>query len=413
MRIFSVPLLVTLTLAACASQQSNTRPSPPSEPDAGVANPKAALAALFDRESQPAAAVSFQLGERTVTTESSQPVTAVHSEENGSTELSIGVGASSPMTCYLYDQPMDMGHVLANSVAGMRTAVEITVIKPGGIELIEKSPAIFLQAFYLVDQGGQKAAGMVSMMAYASDLAPLYCLFDEPGYGQSFRRVASSAAAALAKALTGAGASPTYRNISLTKVKDLAVSFTVATWRRAADGSGTFLTETTTVAPLSANTLMLSDQTIAEKVAKDGTLKERHTIIKDGEKVARDVTVTRLKAGVYRAKGTATGTPVDVELKTANHKDLPSSVLIARWTTKQLLPGKVSSLAWEDFTSKLDALTPVTLAKGPGADTVVLDLGTGKLTSTVDAYGVLANGSLETSGVQVVTERGLTEGALE
>ena len=415
-----VILVPMCLLAACASTRATQRGTDSAPPDAGVAQEdeatrKARLTALFERESQPSPDVTFTVLGKAVTVESSQPVTVTREEASASSTVSIGLGASTPMTCSLFDAPVQVGLLVTRTLAAVKAKVEVVQVRPGGIEVIEKSPAVFLDVAYAVTSNGARSVGQLQLMAFASDDAPLFCSFDEPGYVKSFHRVAGGLATSLARALAKPGDVPTFRTVDITRIQGMPVGFGKTVWRKGKDGTGTFSTVGAMLVPRSPVDWLTTDQSTVATVAKDGTLKEKRFVVVSNGEPDRELVLSRVKVGQYTYGGTVQGKALKGVLKTHDKKDLPSDVLSARRIKRELLTGKAKELKIEDYVPDANpaGLTVVTVRKEAGPNEVTMELGPMKLEATVDATGVTERAALHAGPVTIVEERAYNEGAVE
>lgn len=421
------PLLLVTTglLAACASTKATHPAEAASErpaPDAGVQAPaedeaarQARLEALFQRESQPAPEAPFTLREHPLTLESSQPITVTRDGALKGTTLSIGLGASTPMTCTLLDEPLQVGSFVSRMLSNIQASLELTRVRPAGIEVIERSPAVFLEIGYASVAEGRRSVGQLKLMAYASDEAPMFCLFDEPGYTQTFHRVAGAAAARLARALEAPGERPSFRSVDLTHIQGMPVGFSKSLWRRQPNGTVTIVSVGAMLVPRTPVDWLTTDHETSATIAKDGALREKRFLAVTGAQLSRELLLRRTKPGTYRYSGTVQGKAIEGVLKTKGQKDLPSELHIARRLKRELLSGKTARLELEDYLPDANpaALTLVAVKKMAGPRDVTMELGPMTLDVTLDASGFSEKAAVRVGPMTVIEERAFVEGSPE
>lgn len=418
MRLLLTSLLVVLS--ACATTQAVVAapvPEPVVEPKPVEVKPdpaaqRAQLEAMFARESEPAGTQTFTIGSVEVSTESSTPIVAKHDAAQKSTMIAVGVGASSSMVCYLFDGPVDVGTVVSRTLDGVKTAVTITGMRPSSIEVIEKSPAVFIEARYQTKGTESVKIGQLNMMSYASNVAPMLCIFDEPGYVKAFHRVASSLATALAKALVKPTESFVYRSVDLTRVGAIEIGFSVTMWSKGGDGLMRLISMSTMLMPRSATDWLINDNGSVATLDKDMTIKEKAFFSSNNGEPDLQITLKKDKGGAYTYDGTMQGKPLTGKLKTKNGKGLASDITSARDTREQLLTGKKTKLVEEDYVPSADptALTTITATKGAGPKQLTLEMGPVKIDAEVDAQGMTETITMQAGPAEMKQKRVFAEG---
>jgi hypothetical protein len=416
----SLLLSAALVLSACATTKAATveapppaKPTTPAAPPADdAATQRAKLEALFVRESEAAPAQSFTLKGQPLSVESSTPVEVVRDDAAKSTTLTLGVGASTKVTCYLFDEPVDVGALVSRTLTNLKKELQLTQVRPSGIEVIEKNPAIFLEVGYTADTKAGRSLGQLKLMVYAAEEAPLLCLFDEPGYVKSFHRVASALAGAAGKAL--ATATPAvYRSIDVTRIGELDVGFSRTEWLKEKDGTYALTSTNTMLVPRSPTEWMTSDSATATKLEKDLTVKEKTFISASNGEMERQMVLKHGKGGAYTYEGVLQGKDLKGSLKTRDGKGLASDLTVAKLTREQLLGGKKTELQLEDYAPDADptAFTLVTLKRTAAPRGVSVELGPMKLDTEVDASGLPEKVSLAVGPMTLRERRVFVEGA--
>jgi hypothetical protein len=226
-------LLVLVSLcAACASQSAATRAEAPAEapPAPAEAAPAEAppapldVKALFAREVEPLAPQAFSSPEAGFSgqVEASAPVTVLRGE--GYTQLTIPVGTDMPLECFVYDERRDAAGTLQGVVQSVGEELTLRMVRPSGVAVLKEAPALFLELVYSSERDGKPSAGHVKLMVHADNSLPVLCTHDEPGYTESFRRIASGLATALEPSQPRYP-TPRYSEVQVMKVQGLPVGF--------------------------------------------------------------------------------------------------------------------------------------------------------------------------------------------
>ena len=88
---------------------------------------------------------------------------------------------------------LDSGEVIRNFIELLDPAkVEVARVVPWEVSVHRESPAVFVQALYLVPTAGGKAAGLLKIALHADRARPIACLHDEVGYVRTFERLAKA-----------------------------------------------------------------------------------------------------------------------------------------------------------------------------------------------------------------------------
>jgi hypothetical protein len=410
----AVVLGVLGVLSGCATTSGGVAPTAP--PDAGVAagrgeaEQRAAVEALFEREAGPSPTQQVTVGELALSLESSTPVEVRREDAAEATVLLLGLGGAQPVRCTVFDHPLDPGGTLFKTMEGLKARVQVAPRRPLDIALVEKAPAVFLDLLYLVQRDGQALRGEYQLMLYASDTAPLLCDHDEPGYAQAFRRVASGVAAALARARPGPPRDA-FRYVDLLSIQGRPVGFVRALWLKLKGGGTRTITSTTLMAPRTASDWLANDEVSVIEAARDGGVLEKRQLHVSNGTTELDLTLTRVRRGVYAYRGTSQGKALSGQLSTADRKDVPGDPLQARLMA-EFAASKRKSLRLEDYLPGATpvAFTPVVTTHGAGPRQVTIEAGPMTLQATLDAAGLTERASLPMGPVTMEQRRAFTEG---
>jgi hypothetical protein len=419
--LWSLSLSLSLwLLTACAASRSSLAPVEAADLDggAGASAPRseaealAQVEALFAREAEASPMQPLTLGEKTVSLESSRPIEARRDEAHQATVLTLGLGSAAAVSCTLYDRPIDAGGAIFRALAAIKGRARIAPQRPTSIEVVEKFPAFFVDLAYLVEQEGTQKRGEVKLLVYASDFASLLCVHDEPGYAQTFHRVARGAAAALELARANP-TPPAFHSIDLITLQGQQVGFARTTWLKRPGGALRVVTTSTTVMARTASDWLTSDEAAVAEVGKDGALVEKHFVSSSNGEPEQDLTLTRARRGVYQYRGTLQGKQLQGELTTADRKDLAGDPQQARRMKAEVVSGKKAGLRLDDYLPGATpvAFTPVVVHKRPGPNQVTIEAGPMRIEATLDASGLAESATLQLGPMTLVQQRAFVEGA--
>lgn len=412
----AVVLGVLGVLSGCATTGGSVATAPPAPPDAGAAaapteaEQRAALEALFDREAGPSPTQQVAVGEVTLSLESSTPVEVRREEAAQATILQLGLGGSQPVRCTLFDHPIDPGGTLFKTLEALKARVQVQPRRPLDIELVEKAPAIFLDLLYQVQRDGQALRGEYQLMLHADDGAPLLCEFDEPGYQQAFRRVTAGVAAAVSRARARLPRDA-FRWVDLLSIQGRPVGFIRALWLKQKGGGARTLTSTTLLVPRTASDWLANDEVSVIEVGKDGGVLEKRQVNVSNGTPELDVTLTRVRRGVYAYRGTSQGKALAGQLTTSDRKDVPGDPRQARMMA-DFTASTRKTLRLEDYLPAASpvALTPVITTHGAGPREVTIEAGPMTFRATLDATGLTERASMPMGPVTMDQQRAFTEG---
>ncbi|MFZ5439352.1 MAG: hypothetical protein ACOZQL_05050 [Myxococcota bacterium] len=416
--------VVGLFLVACATTQS-AGPAPAAPPKESAPPPapvvkektpeerKAELMAAFARESTPQAEQTFSVGEQRVTVESATPV-APKRNEGSSVQVELGLGASQPVTCFVYERGLDVGTLATRMAKSLTGDTSLSSVRVSDITVVEKSPATFLELGYLAGKPGAQVLGQLKLMFYSSDESPLMCLHDEPGYVQSFKRITSTFAAAMARALTSPEVKYDWRSVSVMRVKGAPIGFERTAWMTRSDGDRVSMSVTAMLVPRSATEFLSTDGVTVTKFAKkDGRVIEKTEVSLNGGELERKLTLTRTKKG-YHYEGTAQGKELAGDLVPTDAKGLLSDLLVAQ-KAKALTAAK-PSFTYEEYSPGANpaALTKTVVTRDASVPRgVIIEAGPMKMNTVLDEAGMPQRLTLNAGPVVMELDRVFSEGKVE
>ncbi|PTL79747.1 hypothetical protein DAT35_33655 [Vitiosangium sp. GDMCC 1.1324] len=346
------------------------------------------LKALVARELAPLTKQQVSAPDGSFTAEVEAAAAPTFQEQQGVLVLSVPIGTRSPLTCFVYQEPLDAGGAIYRLVqmAGQRT--ELQLVRPTDMRLIGDSPAVYAEAQYLVDTPQGKAAGQVKMMVYTHEQVPLVCTHDELGYLESFKRMTSGLASSLKSAADKPQAAR-YSEFSVMRVKGHPVGFEKRVVRDAAGGSRLTEVETSFFFPRSAQELMVQDIVSTELADKDGKLVARDYARATNGELDIQMSLEQVKGREYHYEGKHSGKELSGNFTAP--EDLASEPGIARVVREQLLPGKKKELTIQIYSPSASPTAPLAqvLRKEAGEREVSAEVGSIKASLTVDARGLV------------------------
>ncbi|WP_426755428.1 hypothetical protein [Myxococcus sp. Y35] len=311
-----IPLLCLAT--ACAGPSVTTvRPEPPAPETPTAPEPPPAPPGPFARELAPLPKQRVRSTEGLFTAEVEAVAAPRLTRHEGSTRLEIPLGTEAPLSCFVYERPIDAaGAVLAVAKAAQgHPGVTVRSLAPTDVSVVAGAPVMFVDVDYEVAASGDSvSAGRLKLMVSASPELPLLCAHDEPGYARTFHRVTTG----LASSLQVPGRARTPAPQEALRVLKLDGRLAGFDWRteRSLDG-GARRSEVTTslLLPGAAHGPRAEDRTVTTVTDGTGQLQEqRHAHAENGQ-LTLQVTLRRepppkaapgAKAGAPAPPGTTT-----------------------------------------------------------------------------------------------------------
>ncbi|MFY0572816.1 hypothetical protein ACN28E_54550 [Archangium lansingense] len=424
MRLRTTLLLGLLT--GCATTASSTKTEAPAGAPTETAQPasteassapsgtpagKPDLKALVSRELTPLSKQQVSAPDGSFTGEVEATGAPTFQEQQGVLVMSVPLGTRSPMSCFVYSQPLDAGDALYRLVqmAGQRT--DIQLVRTTDVRLIGDSPAVFAEVQYLVDMPQGKAAGQAKMMVHTSDQVPLVCSHDELGYMESFKRIASGLAGSL-KSAAEKPAAPRYFEFSLIRVQGHPVGFEKRVMRDAAGGSRLTEVEASFFLPRTAKELMVMDTLSTELADKDGKLVARDYARATNGELDIQMSLEQVKGREYHYEGKHSGKDVNGNFTAS--ADLATETSTARLVRERFLSGKDKELTLHVYSPSSNPAAPVQQVyrqTTAGSRELAVEMGETKGTLTVDAQGMPEKLVMPLGKMEMVQERISVSGA--
>ncbi|WNG41401.1 hypothetical protein F0U61_52695 [Archangium violaceum] len=407
MRLYTTLLLGLLT--GCATSASSSKTEAPAEGDAAAQpastpEPKADIEALSKRELATLTRQQVSAPDGSFTAEVEAAAAPTFQEQQGVLVLSVPLGTRSPMTCFVYSEPLDAGGALYRlmEMAGQRT--DIQRARTTEVRLIGDSPAVYAEALYLADTPRGKAAGLAKMMVHTHDQVPLVCTHDEMGYSESFLRISSGLAGSIKSAAEKPQA-PRYSEFSVIRVQGHPVGFEKRVTRDASGGAKLTEVEMSLFFPRSQKEMVVQDTVSTELSDKDGRLVARDYARATNGELDIQMSLEQVKGREYHYEGKHSGK--DLNGNFTSPDELLSELGSARVVREQLLSGKKKELTIQIYSPSANPAAPIpqVLRKEAGARELTAEMASLKVSLTVDAQGLAEKVTIPVGSMQMVQER--------
>jgi hypothetical protein len=413
--------VIAVALAGCAHPQAGSGEAaspasasgdsaPSQEGDAKVVHGD--VQKLYEREIGALPQSPFTVGGVSGEVESASPPKT--EQDDKSTRLTFSLGTGSPMQCFVYPKPMDVGSQLLAIIKSI-SSVDVRAARPTDVVVVGEHAAVFAEVQYLAKTSGGAAAGEVKLMAYDHPINPLLCLHDEVGYNAAFKRIAIGLAASL-KVEGRSLRIPEFIDLSIEKIEGHAIGYTRSSLMTGDDGKKVYVETSATLVPRSAKDMMVEDESRMETLDKQGQISQLVFAKSEGGEVSEDLTLTRSAPNAYRYDGTHLGKKVSGVVKTKGPKGFPSNVEVRRAERKLLSgDGKSAEMHVEEYHPQLDAGAPVDVLyrlTSKKDRTMSMKLGEAEVTLTFDHDGLSEKGAMPIGSSTLTVERVLVRGTL-
>ncbi len=387
--------------ATPARSESSEAPAP-----ASPSAQKVDLEALAAREVPPLSKQQVSAPDGSFTGEVEASAAPSFQQQQGLLILSVPVGTRSPVTCFVYSEPLDAGGAIYRmlEMAGQHTDIQLA--RTTDVRLVADTPTVYAEARYLVDTPRGKAAGLAKLMVHTHEQVPLVCSHDELGYSESFKRITSG----LASSLKSAGETkpaPRYSEFHVIRVQGHPVGFEKRTVRDAAGGSKLTEVEMSLFFPRSPREMMVQDTVSTELSDKEGRLVARDYARATNGELDIQMSLEQVKGREYRYEGKHSGKDLNGTFTAS--QELVTDPGTARLLREQLVPGKKKELTLQAYSPSANPVAPllqVWRKESPEGREVTVETGPVKATLTVDAQGMVEKAVMPVGNdLEMVQER--------
>jgi hypothetical protein len=304
-------LLLLTTLCGCTARSTALNSSGDQE-ETG-----ARLRALAAREARGLKLYPARGALQIILPATTRPRAKLIEEEPARYELSIPIGTTEKVSCYLSEDflfPAGTIKTLLDRFSG------IPDFEWFGIRTIEAGTLknlgyIYLEAEYLT---GDQKYGAAKIIASSTMNGSFYCIHDEPGYKQTFLKIADSlAGSAYFQLLAGESSGYEKKQIDVLYLNDLAVGYVEGFQLAATEGVKRNFQFGSFLLPVSPNELMASDSVdITDYAADTGALISGAYYQYENGEEDHGIEIEHLPPGRYQVQGTLQGQQFSQEFHT-------------------------------------------------------------------------------------------------
>ncbi|WP_437554543.1 hypothetical protein WME97_21665 [Sorangium sp. So ce367] len=288
--------------------------------------------------------------------------------------ISIPLGTDTHVECFVYNTMLDSGEVIRNFIELLDPAkVEVARVVPWEVSVHRESPAVFVQALYLVPTAGGKAAGLLKIALHADRARPIACLHDEVGYVRTFERLAKGLFDSFES--KSAAPKPEYTDTVILRLDKVPVGFETSDLLKDEGGQRRWFSRSATFLPRDPKSLHIEDEASNVLIDPQGQIKEGVWIETSGGKANHRIELSQKKNFEYEYSGEVEGKKVQGTFTPAAKAWLASPVATASALARLLKKKGSFDLKQQEYMPSVDPTKPVDvqyLRDASGAVTVSL-----------------------------------------
>jgi hypothetical protein len=328
--------------------------------------------------------------------------------------VEVPIGPESAVRCQVFPETVDAAGTLHGVLKESSSRVEYRTVAPSGVRLFAGMPATSINALYLADVTGGKAAGGLQLAIHTSEERSMLCILDELGYRKTFEHV-SSAFFSTFRTKSPFKSLATYLEVSKTSLDDTDVGFSISRMLPGEKpGERIYTSIGATFMPSSPKDVAFEDSYTVLKLNVKGQLQEGTWVEGSAGEITMQMTLTRAPDGKYTYDGTISGKPLQGALVTP--KGIYTSLDVAALLKKKLKAGKPFTETVAEYHPSIDPLATVdvsyTHAEGTPARQVVVRLGERAFTADVDDDGMPKDGWFDLGKRKLIFKRERVDGRL-
>ncbi len=430
--VLNVVSVTALSLALLGPSLAQTEPPalPPAaeneaKPEDGAGRDPNWLDKLLAREAEP-------LEERPLASDDGRFKTRVAAEIlappallAGDYYVSLNVGGSSPMECWIYPEGHDMAasqRTLSETVFGFIASTQgeietkmIQRIDAGvfGAHPSAGHPYLALDWLYRVETPQGSRAGQVKLLAAFKGKASAHCFHAQAGYGKTFERVFRGLIGGLE--ISGATGDPYYQEVLVTGMSGRRLGFT-RQWLELDEAGNTKIERLTSLLmPAGQETLRASDTFSMQHSWPDGRLiKEFEIASVDGE-LTTQLKLDPAADGAWRVSGTYESRDYERSIEPWEVSSLLGEMLqLRRFLAGAKAGDRTSFWTWSADADPSTLMEVVVVVEERTADGVAahLDLGPSEVDAILDGNGSVKSGAIDLGAYSLDLQRVYVEGAL-
>ncbi|WP_366816711.1 hypothetical protein [Myxococcus xanthus] len=333
----------------------------------------------------------------------------------GSTRLEVPLGTEAPLSCFVYERPIDAaGAVLAvaKAVQGNK-GVTVRSLTPTDVSVVASAPVMFVDVDYEVATSGDSVGvGRLKLMVSASPELPLLCAHDEPGYARTFQRITTGLASTLQ--VPGHPRAPApMAELRVLKLDDRLAGFDWRIGRNLEAGAQRTEASLSLLLPGASNGPRAEDRTVTTITDDAGELLEQRHAHSENGNLTLQVTLRRERppksppretpSRVYRYEGRQGTRPLKGTF--TSKRGLATEAMVRMGVREGLLTGEASEVFF-------DVYRPAELLSGPTEVVLRRTPSAGPRALTVIMGATREEARANASGAFEWTERTLPEGRL-
>jgi hypothetical protein len=240
-----------------------------------------------------------------------------------SIKMTVTIGTVGPLNCEFYKSETPASAPITKLLGEAASKVKIKTVRVVDVVAINDYPAVFLESEYVVKTAQGKGLGMLKTIFFDHPTTPMFCVHDENGYAESFRRITKD----LAASLKMAGAEPKPAKLTQLYIEKLDGQPVGYTREAVAQGdAGNLLYKSQSALFFSKGKELTTEVlSFAETWGSDGDILDGAYSEKTGADTGMDVSLKKEGAGEYSFKGKSSGKDIAGKFKTSPPCSRPRS----------------------------------------------------------------------------------------
>lgn len=272
--------------------------------------------------------------------------------------IAIPLGTDNQVECFVYNTMLDSGEVIRNFIELLDPEkVEVSRVVPWEISVHRESPAVFVEARYLVPTATGKAAGLLKIALHADKAHPIACLHDEVGYVRTFERLAKGLFDSFES--KSAAPKPEYTDTVILRLDKVPVGFETSDLFKDENGERRWLARSATLLPRDPRTLHTEDDASNVLIDPQGRLKGGVWIETSGGKTNHRIELSQKANHQYEYTGEVEGKKVQGTFTPSAKAWLASPVATASELARLLKKKGGFDLKQQEYLPGVDPTKPV------------------------------------------------------
>ena len=257
--------------------------------------------------------------------------------DDGTYLVRMDARAGSPIECVVLRQGQDLASFLVATsghayemIAAAHGKVTAKAVERVDAGAIGSSPFLAVDWTHRLEAEGQTpAVGALKQLAASKNGHTIYCVHDEVGYAQTFRKLADALISSLA--FDDAPKVRPYRSeISTLSLQGMRVAVDEVTYTKDADGDTQVQHTSAMLVPVDGQTLSASDELMIQWVRPDGSLINAMQIESENGQIATQLKLDPRDDGSWAVSGTFKSKPLSAEVPPSEPSTMLSDVILLR-----------------------------------------------------------------------------------